>query len=352
MRHTKIRSVGPQFFSDEEVVQITMPARLLLVALSTLADDQGVFRWKPVQIKGLAFPMDGVDIYALLAELVSVDLVREFEADGSKFGAIRGWGRHQKPRDARAQHPLPASLDEYVRLGDVPAPRERKGRSETDWPLRPRDGSRHPVYAVEESADSAPPSDPSPARPPAVPGTSPGQPRDRDGASHVEGSGGERRGVERNTPPPPSGGGARAAREGPERKRPRDVLERTLSVEMDLPPGVADGARKFRDYRKRARHKAYSADTWLAQLAKARSHPAAVIAAWDEAILEGWQGPPIDKHIAGRASPGGGRKLTAREQQTERFDEAARDFVENPGPDVEQLTGGRTRVLDVDGGAP
>lgn len=164
MRQPKIRSVGPAFFTDEEVVKLSPNARLALIALACMADDQGVFRWKPLQVCGFAFPGDGVNIHDLLDELISLDLVRRYEADDSAFGAIRGWGRHQKPRDARALHPLPEELDVFVRFDDIPIPRVRQDRLPPVWPRRPK-------------ADKAPGQRLSKLPPTDVPGTSHGEGR-------------------------------------------------------------------------------------------------------------------------------------------------------------------------------
>ena len=138
MRGSKIRSVGAGFFHDDDVATMTAYARLLLAALPCFADDQGVFRWKPIALRAQIFPVDNVDMAQLLSELESKDLIRKFAADGGEYGAIRGFGRHQKPRDARASFPLPEELDEYVRVDEVPVPRQRSDRPEVVWPLRPR----------------------------------------------------------------------------------------------------------------------------------------------------------------------------------------------------------------------
>lgn len=185
MRAPKIRSVGPSFFMDEEIVALSPHARLVFLALCCMADDQGVYRAKPVTIKTFALPADDVDIVPLLGELASLDLVREFRADGSDFGAIRGWGRHQKPQDARALHPLPEELDSFVRLDELRKPRSRKDREDPVWPLRPKD----PAPSGGRQAD--------------VPGTSNVEGRGEDGTGG-KGSGPECT-ADRPLTPPPNG---------------------------------------------------------------------------------------------------------------------------------------------------
>ena len=183
MKQPKIRSVVPSFFSDEEVVAVSYSARLLLLALACMADDQGVFRYKPIQIRSFAFPADDVNIEELMNELINADVVRRFEADSHEFGALRGWGRHQNPRDPRALHPLPKVLDEFVRLDEINRPRLRKDREPPPWPLRPK----------EEQPDA---STTSPGQRAEARGTNLDRPADVAVSSHVEGRGQDGSGAE------------------------------------------------------------------------------------------------------------------------------------------------------------
>jgi hypothetical protein len=47
----RIRSVHPSLFTDEAWVSCSPLARVLYIGLLTDADDQGLFEWKPIQIK-------------------------------------------------------------------------------------------------------------------------------------------------------------------------------------------------------------------------------------------------------------------------------------------------------------
>ena len=113
---SRIRSIHPGQWTDEAFVSCSMAARLLALALRNEADDNGIFEWKPVQIKMRLFPIDAVDIAALLGELVSNGLVQRFEASGKSYGAVRNFRRYQNPRRPKPVHPFPASLGGYVGL--------------------------------------------------------------------------------------------------------------------------------------------------------------------------------------------------------------------------------------------
>lgn len=110
----RIRSVHPALFTDEAWVSCSLAARLLHIALWTDADDQGVFEWKPLQIKMRLMPGDDVKVDQLLVELSEVDLVRGFSEAGKNYGAIKDFQKWQRPKKPRAVYPLPADLKAYV----------------------------------------------------------------------------------------------------------------------------------------------------------------------------------------------------------------------------------------------
>lgn len=110
----RIRSVHPTLFTDEAWVSCSPLARVLYIGLMTEADDQGLFEWKPIQIKLRLLGNDAADVPALLAELVGVNLIREVESAGKKLGAIRYFRRFQRPKKPNAVFVLPPELRTYV----------------------------------------------------------------------------------------------------------------------------------------------------------------------------------------------------------------------------------------------
>ncbi len=112
----RIRSLHPGQWFDEEFVSCTFPARLLALALRSMADDQGVFEWKPVQIKMQALPADTIEVGPLLEELLGNNQIQRFESGGKAYGAIRNFRKWQRPEKPKVVHPLPANLRRYVGL--------------------------------------------------------------------------------------------------------------------------------------------------------------------------------------------------------------------------------------------
>lgn len=112
----RIRSFHPDLWADEDFAGLSPAARILYLGIQSHADDQGVFRWKPITLKNLALPQDDVDPEELLRELQGADLVRRFTHDSSDYGALRGFRKHQKTNRPSAQNPLPEGLTGYVKL--------------------------------------------------------------------------------------------------------------------------------------------------------------------------------------------------------------------------------------------
>lgn len=119
---SRIRSIHPGFFTDEELVAISMAARLLIIGLGIEADDKGVFEWKPITIKMRIFPVDNVDIPELLAELVQAKAIKQYEIDGRKYGAIRNFRLFQRPKTPNDVHPMPDDFRNWVGLTPAVSP--------------------------------------------------------------------------------------------------------------------------------------------------------------------------------------------------------------------------------------
>lgn len=115
----RIRSVHPGLFTDEAWVSCSAMARVLVIGLWTEADDQGVFEWKPLQIKMRLLPADAADVAALLEEIAGNGLIARFEVAGKAFGAIRNFRKYQRPKKPNAVHPLPNEFRPFVAIDDV-----------------------------------------------------------------------------------------------------------------------------------------------------------------------------------------------------------------------------------------
>ena len=128
----RIRTIKPEFFTSEDIVQLEPLARLLYVALWCEADREGRLAWKPGTFKLRYFPGDNCDIETLCASLVRVGLVALY---GDGLAYIPRFANHQhiNPRESASQiesPPTPKSrvTTRHSRVSDVQGGRERKGK--------------------------------------------------------------------------------------------------------------------------------------------------------------------------------------------------------------------------------
>jgi hypothetical protein len=95
----RIRTIKPQFWLDENLGTISRDARLLYIGLWNLADDTGIFQWRPMQIKAQIFPYDtditSDDISRWLENLTDTGDVEQFEFNGKSYGQINSFLEHQ-----------------------------------------------------------------------------------------------------------------------------------------------------------------------------------------------------------------------------------------------------------------
>lgn len=92
MALAKVRALHPDFFSDEAVAEVSIPARLLFAGLWCFACDNGHLADKPKQIKRWIYATDDVNTAELLRELEAEELIER--GDGWIF--IRRLAKRQR----------------------------------------------------------------------------------------------------------------------------------------------------------------------------------------------------------------------------------------------------------------
>lgn len=122
----RIRTVKPEFWTDEKVVEMSPLARLLFIGLWNFADDEGRMTYSPKRIGMQILPADSCDISALLGEIRRNSLIVIYEVDGIEYLQIVGFAKHQKV-DKRTASKLPAP-PESPRIVPTEGIKEGKGR--------------------------------------------------------------------------------------------------------------------------------------------------------------------------------------------------------------------------------
>ena len=105
----RIRTIKPEFFTSEDIVELSAFARLLYIALWCEADREGRLAWKPRTFKMRYFPADNINIEELCEEIISRGLVVLYE-DGLAYIPTFCEHQHINPRESQSTFPEPKNV--------------------------------------------------------------------------------------------------------------------------------------------------------------------------------------------------------------------------------------------------
>lgn len=103
----RIRSIKPEFWTSEQVMNCSPMARLLFIGLWNFCDDAGNHVASAKTIKANVFPGDDImssSIQGLLDELSSNGLIAYYSFENKDFLHVTGW-HHQKIERPTYKHP-------------------------------------------------------------------------------------------------------------------------------------------------------------------------------------------------------------------------------------------------------
>lgn len=128
----RIRTIKPEFWSSEQVMECSPIARLLFIGLWNFCDDGGNHVDSDRTIKAEIFPGDDIssqDVRRMLDELSSNGLIVMYSSNGKGFIHVTGW-QHQKIDRPSYKHPayLGDESPSIRRTIDEDSPPEGKGR--------------------------------------------------------------------------------------------------------------------------------------------------------------------------------------------------------------------------------
>ena len=98
----RIRSVKPEFFSDQLLGTLPVETHFLAIGLVSISDDEGWFNANPSYIMAEVFPLRIFDepspnVPRMLVELSLIEFIRLYrDGRGCEFGVVDGFLRHQK----------------------------------------------------------------------------------------------------------------------------------------------------------------------------------------------------------------------------------------------------------------
>lgn len=158
----RIRTIKPEFWTDEKMVELSPIARLLFVGLWNFADDEGRMVYSPRRIKMQILPADEVDIRGVLGELRQAGRIRIYTVESVEYLDIPHFLTHQKiDKPSRSKLP-PFNCAFGEDSGSPRDGREGKGRDlktppPSELPRTTPGPDPEPTAGADEARATAPP---------------------------------------------------------------------------------------------------------------------------------------------------------------------------------------------------
>lgn len=126
----RIRTIKPEFWTDERLTECSLSARLLFIGMLNFADDNGNQAYSAKRLKMQIFPADAIDTQPLLDDLISHGVVIAYSVDGENYLHIKGFAKHQViNRPSATKIPMPKLTEDSVSgHGEITDGEEGKGR--------------------------------------------------------------------------------------------------------------------------------------------------------------------------------------------------------------------------------
>lgn len=138
----RIRTIKPDFWTDEKLTECSMSARLLFIGMLNFADDNGNLVASAKKLKMQVFPADNIECQPLLDELIVQGVVIEYSVNGETYLHIKGFKKHQViNRPSKSSIPQPRLDDHSLNThGAIIDGKEGKGKEEDNNPPNPPAG--------------------------------------------------------------------------------------------------------------------------------------------------------------------------------------------------------------------
>jgi hypothetical protein len=121
----RARNIKHAFFTNDELAELTVSARLLFIGLWTLADREGKLIDKPKRIKAQLFPYDNFSVDSLLSDLHEAGFIVRYVVCNESYIQVTNFNKHQNPHKNEQESEIP----------DIPQPIEKQEEIEEVNPL-------------------------------------------------------------------------------------------------------------------------------------------------------------------------------------------------------------------------
>lgn len=157
---SRIRSIKPEWLDDEDLAVASSDARVLSVALITLADDYGNGRAGRVWLASRVFPGKPIEVLAAaIDELESIRYAVLYDVEGQHYFSIRTWDTHQrvdKPGLPKVPGPENASPRQYTEKPPLRNIRETPANTPEDTGKVSATRASHPIPGSDPSYQALP----------------------------------------------------------------------------------------------------------------------------------------------------------------------------------------------------
>jgi uncharacterized phage protein (TIGR02220 family) len=134
----RIRTVKPDFWTDEKMVELSFETRLFFIGLWNFVDDEGRIQYSPKKLKMLIFPADSVDVPRMIQELSANGRVIVYQIDGIEYLQVINFAKHQRiDKRSDSKLPPPPTSAESPRLPPTPSDSPRIPESRAESPRTP-----------------------------------------------------------------------------------------------------------------------------------------------------------------------------------------------------------------------
>lgn len=142
----RIRTIKPDFWTDEKLTECSMSARLLFIGMLNFADDNGNLVASAKKLKMQVFPADSIECQPLLDELIAQGVIIEYSVNGENYLHIKGFRKHQViNRPSQSSIPEPEfNEDSRNAHGGLIDGKEGKGKEGIKDPPNPPAGGESP----------------------------------------------------------------------------------------------------------------------------------------------------------------------------------------------------------------
>ncbi len=148
---SRIRTVKPEFWSSEQVMECSPIARLLFIGLWNFCDDQGRHPYALKQLRALIFPGDDIttdDMARMFDELSANGLLVRYTVEGKEYFYITGWSHQKIDKPQKAKYPAPLPEHSPNPRDGIQMGEDRKGVDiEPKGSSAPAPTSVHPIDA-------------------------------------------------------------------------------------------------------------------------------------------------------------------------------------------------------------